>query len=89
MKITEIINEVVQESIDWRKLDLGTVIEFITGVKAVVMRDANDRDRPGLLLLTHGDVRDTDYYETASGYRGVPVVRVIGKIKEIIVEAVK
>jgi len=88
MKITEIkIAAKVQEAIDWKKLDLGTVIEFVTGAKAVVMRDANDRDRRGLLLLVHGDGADnTEYYETASGYKSVSVARVIGKIEEIIVK---
>lgn len=88
MKITEVKNKAkVQETIDWRKLDLGTVIEFMTGAKAVVMRDANDRDRQGLLLLVHGGgANNLDYYETASGYKSVPVARIIGKIEEIIVK---
>lgn len=90
MKITEVKevkNEIkIQERIDWRKLDPGTVVEFVTGVKAVVMVDANDKDNPGLLLLTHGDDADTDYYETANGYKDTDVDRVIGKIKEIIVK---
>ena len=89
MKITEVKNEAkVQETIDWGSLDLGMVIEFETGVKAVVIRDANDQDRRGLLLLTHGDADNTNYYETASGYKSVPVTRVIGKIEEIIVREI-
>lgn len=87
MKITINRKEKCQGEIDWKTLPVGTVVEFETGIRAVrydgYSKMSDDQCEPQLLLLA--TVYDI-VFDQAAGYLDIPIVKVLGKITEIIVE---
>ena len=71
----------VMPEIDWRKLEDGTVIEFEDGVQGVVHSCGNE-------ILLFNDLIGDDYFEKAIGYKDRTIVKVLGKLTEIIVKEI-
>lgn len=80
MKIT-VNKKETEQNIDWRELPTGTVVEHSDKVTSLVYRE---KGVPSLLLLnlSCGDT----WLALAGGYADVPVAKVLGVIKEIVVE---
>jgi hypothetical protein len=84
MKVTVIEKE--RKSINWRELPLGTVVEFVDGVQAVVVNDKDGKDGKGMLLLNYRD--GSDFLDIAAGYKTEPVAKIVGKLTGVTVEEI-
>lgn len=81
MKIT-VNKKETEQNIDWRGLPTGTVVEHRDGVVSLVYSGKGTKQ----LFLLNYTGGATWLGGRAAGYRTIPVVKVLGVIKEIVVE---
>lgn len=73
-----------KDKIDWKGLDLGTVVELGNGTYCVVYHSPQEADKCLLILKCSPTLN----FRQAFGFLGYPVIRIVGKISEIIVEEI-
>lgn len=81
MKIT-VNNKKIEQNINWCELPTGTVVEHNDGVVSLVYSEKGTKQ----LFLLNYTGGETWLGGQAAGYRTVPVAKVLGVIKEIVVE---
>ncbi|KKK56720.1 hypothetical protein LCGC14_3061700 [marine sediment metagenome] len=82
MKITIKNKEKHPKIIIWQSFPCGTMIEFNDGIRAMVIENVYEQKE--LLLLSHW--LNGGRFELARKYKTYPVAKILGTIKEIIVE---
>ena len=75
-----------KKDIDIQELKSGTVVELANGVRAIVYYDTKHDNRNELLLISYEDVLSTGLDTDKAYSKGHPIVKVLGKVSEIIVE---
>ena len=85
MKITVNEKPVEEKPIDWRKLPIGTVVGFENGAVGITYLDFSD-GRRGIILVQGCEGCNYGPERLAVYEDDVAIVRVLGKLTEIIVE---
>ena len=83
MKIT--VRDKTRETLDWKKLPNGTIVEHKGGTISVVYQSVSDGvNEKSLLWLRH--TNGNPVFDQAYGLLCIPIVKVLGTISEIVVE---